>query len=140
MIRYTDSTDGVTADQLTGFFEGWPSPPSRETHAEILRGSYRAVLAIDDETDRVVGFVTAISDGILSAYVPLLEVLPSHRGRGIGRELMQRMNEELAGFYMVDLACDERMEPFYARFGMKPARAMTIRRFDRQSGISPSER
>ena len=32
MIRYAKSTDGVTPEQLGGFFEGWPSPPSPGTH------------------------------------------------------------------------------------------------------------
>ena len=35
-----------------------------------------------DDAGRVVGFVTAISDGVLSAYIPLLEVLPEYQGAG----------------------------------------------------------
>jgi hypothetical protein len=31
----------------------------------------------------VVGFITAISDGVLTAYVPFLEVLPAHRRQGV---------------------------------------------------------
>jgi hypothetical protein len=38
---------------------------------------------------------------------------------------------------MIDLVCDEALEPFYTSLGMKPARAMTVRRFDRQSGTTP---
>ena len=80
------------------------------------------------------GFVTAISDGVLSAYMPLLEVLPDYQGRGIGRELVERMLTLLSGHYMIDLVCDKDMQSFYARFGMKPFIAMAIRNYDRQSG------
>jgi ribosomal protein S18 acetylase RimI-like enzyme len=140
MIHYADNIDGITPEQLGGFFVGWPQPPSRETHLDILRGSSHVVLAVDDDTGMVVGFINAISDGVLSAYVPLLEVLPDYRGRGIGRELVERMQEALGGFYMVDLLCDADMEGFYSRFGMKPGRAMMLRRYDRQSGIPPEDR
>jgi ribosomal protein S18 acetylase RimI-like enzyme len=135
MIRYVDSADGITADQLEGFFEGWPSPPSRETHLEILRRSYAVVLAVDEPSGEIVGFVTAISDGVLAAYIPLLEVRTSHRGRGIGSELMKRMLERLGRFYMVDLATDPDKESFYSPLGMKPAFSMVLRRYDRQAGV-----
>jgi ribosomal protein S18 acetylase RimI-like enzyme len=134
MIRYTDSADGITEEQLDGFFVGWPNPPSRETHMRILQGSSVVVLAVDDETSRVVGFVTAVTDGVLSAYIPLLEVLPEYRRRGIGSGLANRMMEKLGRLYMVDLICDPHMEDFYSRFGMKPAHAMAVRRYERQSG------
>ncbi len=137
MIRYLTSADGVRPDQLEGFFEGWPSPPTPETHVAIMRGSYRVVLALDEDGDAVVGFITAVSDGVLAAYIPLLEVLPSYRKRGIGRELVTRIQQELGELYMVDLVCDETMESFYTSLGMKPARAMTVRRFDRQCGTTP---
>ena len=116
-VTYTDDLSGVDSPQLDGFFVGWPQPPSPEQHLALLRGSYAVVLA-RDETARVVGFVNAISDGVLSAYIPLLEVLPSHHGRGIGSELMRRLLARLDTFYMVDLVCDAELEPFYRRLGL----------------------
>lgn len=118
MIVYEDDAAGVLPEQLEGFFVGWPSPPSPERHLELLRGSAHVVLA-REEDGRVVGFVTAISDGVLSAYIPLLEVLPAYQGRGIGTELMRRMREKLAGLYMADLACDPELESFYHRLGFR---------------------
>ena len=135
MIRYTDSADGITEEQLDGFFVGWPSPPSTETLMKILEGSSVVVLAVDDETSRVVGFVTAVTDGVLAAYIPLLEVLPEYQRRRIGEELMRRVMERLDGLYMVDLLCDPNMDAFYSRFGMKPAHAMAVRRYEHQSGV-----
>lgn len=134
MIRYTESLDGIEPQDLDGFFVGWPSPPSPETHLQLLNGSDHAILAIDETTGRVVGFVTAVSDGFLSAYIPLLEVLPDHQGQGIGSELTTRMLWRLRTLYMVDLRCDEAVQPFYERLGMRRALGMAVRNYERQSG------
>ena len=132
MIEYRSGTEGVEAAQLAGFFEGWPNPPSKETHLRLLRGSSHAVLAV--EGARVVGFVTAVSDGVLNAYLPLLEVLPTHRGRGIGGELVRRVLEEIGPLYSISLHCDADLEPFYAPLGFRPLGGMAVRNYDAQSG------
>jgi ribosomal protein S18 acetylase RimI-like enzyme len=137
MIRYTTSLKGIAAEMLAGFFVGWPKPPSAETHLEILRQSSHIVLAEDDQAGRVVGFVTAISDGILSAYIPLIEVLPEYRGRGIGTELVRRMLDGCKDLYMVDTTCDREVQAFYARCGMSPSTGMMIRNYEKQSGHIP---
>jgi GNAT superfamily N-acetyltransferase len=134
MISYTTSLTGVTAEELRGgFFVGWPNPPTPETHLRILRGSSHVVLAWDK--DRVVGYINALSDGVLAAFVPGLEVLPAYQGQGIGSELVRRMLEELAPIYGVDLICDEHMVPFYERLGLIPVRGMVQRNFATQSGL-----
>jgi ribosomal protein S18 acetylase RimI-like enzyme len=127
MVEYTTSLDDVRAADLRGFFVGWPSPPSATKHLELLHGSAHAVLARDG--GRVIGFVTAVSDGVLSACIPLLEVLPEYRGQGIGTELTRRLLAQLEHLYMVDLSCDAELEPFYARFGFQVLpRGMGLRR------------
>ncbi len=133
-MRYLTSADTITADQLHGFFVGWPNPPSPETHLAILRRSDAVALAVDEQTGRVVGFVNALSDGVLSAFIPLLEVLPAYQGRGIGTELVQRVLALLGDLYAVDVICDAGVQPFYARLGMQPAQGMMLRRYERQSG------
>jgi ribosomal protein S18 acetylase RimI-like enzyme len=133
MITYTDSVENITAEKLKGFFVGWPNPPSPETHLKLLANSHQTVLAVDDETSHVVGFITAISDGVLSAYIPLLEVLPAYQGQGIGRELVRQMLKKLKGLYMVDLLCDQELQSFYVHFGMKSAFGMMLRNYEQQS-------
>jgi ribosomal protein S18 acetylase RimI-like enzyme len=125
-IVYSTDLAGVEAGNLEGFFADWPLRPSPGRHLELLRGSDHVVLAREPE-GRVVGFVTAVSDGVLAAYIPLLEVLPDWQGRGVGTELVRLLLDELRGLYMVDLVCDDALEPFYARFGMIPLRAMALR-------------
>lgn len=74
----------VQEDMLHGFFVGWPRRPSARQHLPVLRGSYQSVVAIDDAHGRVVGFVNMLSDGVLTAFIPWLEVLPGYQGQGIG--------------------------------------------------------
>lgn len=131
-IKYQNSLKGVTAGKLAGFFVGWPNPPSPASHLKLLKGSGRVVLALDG--GRVIGFITAVTDNILAAYIPFLEVLPEYQGRGIGRELTRRMIAALKNCYMVDLLCDKDLQPFYKGLGMFPATGMMIRNHARQSG------
>lgn len=137
MVVFVDSCESISATQLTGFFVGWPDPPSPETHLRLLQGSDYIVLAIDDATTQVVGFITAISDGVLSAYIPLLEVLPQYQGKGIGAKLVKRMLQSLNGFYIIDLLCDPELQAFYEHLGMRKASGMQIRNYSRQSGRKP---
>ncbi len=44
MILYRDSTASITAGQLEGLFEGWPHPPSPETHLKLLANSDKVVM------------------------------------------------------------------------------------------------
>jgi len=90
-------------------------------------------VAVDTASNKVVGFINAVSDGVMAAYIPLLEVLPEYQGRGIGKELVSRMLESLTHLYMVDLLCDEDMQGYYAKFGMHKATGMFVRNFDRQN-------
>jgi len=139
MIWYSESADDLTAADLQGFFVGWPNPPAPETHLRLLRGSSHIVLARDGEMEQggaVVGFITAVSDGVLSAYIPLLEVLPEYQDRGIGSELVRRMVDRLSDYYMVDLLCDTELQPYYERFAMRRAAGMMLRNYDRQAGRS----
>jgi len=129
MIQYQDDLGGVTTDLLTGFWNGWPSAPTPELHLRILAGSEAIVLAIDSvAAGRVVGFVTAVGDGLFATYIPLLEVLPGYQGRGIGSELMRRLLARLTDRYMVDLVCDDELIAFYEQFGMSRYGAMILRR------------
>jgi len=138
MITYTDDLAGITAEQLRGFFADWPTPPTPHTHLRLLRGSDALELAKDETTGRVVGFVTAVSDGVLSAHIPLLEVLPAYQGRGIGSELVRRLLLKLQHLYMIDLLCDVDLQPFYQRQGMLPATGMMVRNYARQCGDEAS--
>ena len=140
-MEYTNKIENITAAMLEsahggGFFAGWPNPPSSNVHLEILRRSYTAWVAIDttQASAQVVGFVNAVSDGILTAYIPLLEVRPQYQGRGIGKELMRRILDELSNLYMIDIVHDKELAAFYAKFGAFQSHASIFRNYAAQSG------
>lgn len=132
MVTYSDRVDGVQPDQISGFFEGWPQAPTPETHLQILQKSSEVIIARDG--DQVVGFITALTDQTLCAYIPLLEVKEEYRHQGIGKELVRLMLLKLKDYYMIDLTCDSALRPFYISLGMSALTAMAIRNREFQSG------
>jgi ribosomal protein S18 acetylase RimI-like enzyme len=140
MIHYQTSVTGITPEQLDGFFEGWPHPPSPQTHLRLLANSDEIVLAMDGESGQVVGFVTGITDRVLAAYIPLLEVRPAYRHQGIGTELVRRILARFSDLYMIDLLCDPPLQPFYASLGLRPATGAMLRNYARQAGVTLESR
>lgn len=133
-VTYRTNIDGLTSDQLRGgFFEGWPNPPSDETHLRILDSSDHKVIAIDD-SGRVVGFATAISDHVLTAYITLLEVLPERRDQGIGTTLVTRLIHEIGPIHRIDLLCDPELSEFYGALGFDLSTGMYRRDYTMQAG------
>jgi GNAT superfamily N-acetyltransferase len=75
----------------------WGAGRSREMMQRAISGSSR-VLGVYRESQRTgllqseqVGFARSISDGALIAYLADVYVLPGHRGRGLGFELVREM-------------------------------------------------
>lgn len=136
MMIYKNSLDGISTDMLNGFFVGWLNPPNPQTHFKLLKNSSKVIIAIDDRKNQVVGFITAISDGVLAAYIPFLEVLPEYKNKGIGKKLVKQMLKELDDIYMVDLCCDDDLVPYYEEFGMIKSNGMLVRNYQMQSGTT----
>ena len=127
-IIYINDINKITIDMLSdNFFEGWSNKPSVQKHFDILQSSYVFWVAL--ENAKVIGFVNAVSDGILSAYIPLLEVLPEYRNKGIGGNLIKLMLESLSRLYMIDLCCDFKVQDYYLKFGMQKSFSMIKRNY-----------
>ena len=135
-IEYISSAEGIEHTQLSGFFVDWPNPPSEQRHLDILQASHGVELAIDTETNQVVGFITVISDGILSAFIPLLEVLPEYQGNGIGKQLLERILTRYENLYILDVCCDEDIVEFYIARGFLKTAGLVKRNYEHQSGPS----
>ena len=138
MIEYQYLIKNITPAMLQGFFVDWPNPPKPKTHLRLLKNSDVVVLAIDTKTRQVVGFITAISDGVLSCYIPFLEVLPAYQGKKIGQNLVRKMLQKLKSVYMIDLMCDKKLQGFYKHFKMQPSTGMIFRNYKNQSGKTHS--
>jgi GNAT superfamily N-acetyltransferase len=69
----------------------WAQGRSRETIERLIRESQRVVGLYHD--GRQIGFSRTVSDGASVTYLADVYVLPDHRGRGLGVELVRESVE-----------------------------------------------
>jgi GNAT superfamily N-acetyltransferase len=69
----------------------WAKGRPRDTVERLVREATRIVGLYHDA--RQVGFARAFSDGVALAYLADVYVLPEHRGRGLGVELVREIVE-----------------------------------------------
>lgn len=129
VTKYTDTVSLFSAEQFAGFCVGWKEPLSPERLYKVLQQSAYVVIAYDAENRLPVGFINAISDRELTAYIPMLEVLPAYQKQGTGKKLVELMLEKLEHLYMIDLCCDEHLEKFYNSFNFSGVKGMVRRNY-----------
>ena len=136
-VTYIASATRVTEHDLEPFFAGWTNPPTGRRRVDIVQSADEVVVARNAD-GTLVGFITALTDGVFAAYIPLLEVVPEAQRRGIGGELVRRMLHRLRECYMIDLACDDDVVPFYDELGGIRLNAIAWRNHDRLGGAGGS--
>ena len=130
MITYIETIEGITPKQLEGFLAHWDFVPPPDALLQVLRGSSHILIALDSEWRDVLGYITALSDGVSTGYISHLEVRPAHRNNGIGTELTRRMVSKLQSLYGIYLGCAPALVQFYERLGFHKMTAMSKRRRD----------
>ncbi|MCB9080830.1 MAG: GNAT family N-acetyltransferase [Lewinellaceae bacterium] len=93
----------------------WSSAEKPTALYQALMHSHTLLSAWDG--DRLVGIGNAISDGYLVVYYPHLLVHPAYQGQGIGRMIMEKMQEKYSHFHMQILTADSEAVGFYQRMG-----------------------
>ncbi|MNI31950.1 putative acetyltransferase [compost metagenome] len=97
----------------------WSAADKPEILIKALLNSHSLVTAWDGTI--LVGLGNAISDGYLVVYYPHLLVLPSYQGKGVGRLIMDKMQEIYKGFHMQMLTADGNAIEFYKKNGFERA-------------------
>ncbi|MGE8377211.1 MAG: GNAT family N-acetyltransferase [Sphingobacterium sp.] len=97
----------------------WSAAEKPELLIKALLNSHSLVTAWDGAT--LVGLGNAISDGYLVVYYPHLLVLPSYQGKGVGRLIMDKMQEIYKDFHMQMLTADGKAIHFYKKNGFERA-------------------
>ena len=69
----------------------WGTTRGRADFEAQLASAWRVVGAYETAAGRQVGFARAISDGVATAYLSDVYILPAARGGGLGRELVATM-------------------------------------------------
>lgn len=78
-------------------------------------------MAIDK--GQVVGFVRGITDGLSNSYLSMVVVAPSHRGRGIGTQLVKHAMGTNPAVTWVLRAGREGAADFFAKLGFAASSA-----------------
>jgi ribosomal protein S18 acetylase RimI-like enzyme len=106
---------------LTALLEAqwWCRGRSEAQVRRMLAASDAVAAVIERRTGRLVGFARALSDGLFRAHVYDVAVAAEHRGRGLGRKVMEAIlaHPAVAGTDVVHLDCMADVAPFYARLG-----------------------
>ena len=126
MIEYKIS-DRIIPNELNHFFQDWKSPPSLEIRGKLLDGADLIITA--RENGKLIGFLTAISDGAMHAFITLVEVLKIYQGKGVGTHLMKLAVSHFKGYYDIVLITDPDKVAFYKNFGFNEIYGMHIRDF-----------
>jgi ribosomal protein S18 acetylase RimI-like enzyme len=98
---------------------GWEQRVADQGRFErMVAGASRTVVAVEDT--RVVGFARALFDGASNGYISTVAVAPDRRGRGIGRQMVQRLMEvDNPGQITWVLRAGRGAEPFWQKMGFK---------------------
>ena len=108
-------------NELVKIYEelGWNSLQLTVTDLEkMCKQSWYAVYAYENQ--KLVGMGRVISDGVITAIICGLCVLPSYQSRGIGKELMSRIINYCEKQRVIpQLMCVENLESYYEEFGFK---------------------
>jgi len=97
----------------------WSAAEKPELLMKALVNLHSLVTAWDGAT--LIGLGNAISDGYLVVYYPHLLVLPSYQGKGVGRLIMDKMQEIYKSFHMQMLTADGKAIDFYKKNGFERA-------------------
>ncbi|RFB14943.1 GNAT family N-acetyltransferase [Bacillus sp. HNG] len=106
-------------EQLWNLYEslGWNSLKLSVHDLErMCIQSWYAVYAFEGE--QLVGMGRVISDGVITAIICGVGVLPSYQSKGIGREIVNRIvNHCEQNKVIPQLMCVEGLEPYYTELG-----------------------
>ncbi len=97
MIRYLkDKNQNIDWDETVVVFERAPLGKRRREPEKLKRAfesSYAVVYVFD--TDKLIGMGRALCDGEYQAAIYDMVVLPEYQGKGIGKEIVGRLCEQL---------------------------------------------
>jgi GNAT superfamily N-acetyltransferase len=119
-LQLDDDRDRIDVDEVYRFLSEesyWAVGRPRETVERLIREASRVVGLYDG--DRQIGFCRAFTDGVASAYLADVYVLPEYRGRGLGEQLVREMveNGPYAGVTWLLHTTD--MHPLYRKLGFE---------------------
>jgi ribosomal protein S18 acetylase RimI-like enzyme len=131
-LHWTDSQESIDWIQLHLLFRAAPLGDKSAHHLRTAFTNSRFKLFVfEDET--LVAAGRAVADGVDCSYICDVAVMPSHQGRGLGRELVSRLVQVSHGHKKIILHSVPGKEGFYRKLGfLRLLTAMAI--FENQAG------
>ncbi|MGV7223139.1 MAG: GNAT family N-acetyltransferase [Nitrospinales bacterium] len=113
--------DDIETDEVIELYKanGWSAAEKPEELMPALKNSDALVTA--RISGKLVGIGNAISDGSLVVYYPHMLVHPDHKGKGIGRAMMELLQRRYASFHQQMLNADRNAIGFYKSLGFERA-------------------
>jgi len=118
-ITIKDKTQALTSAQLEDLFISveWSSGHYPDKLAIAMQNYETVFTAWDGE--RLVGLISAMDDGIMTAYIHYLLVRPEYQGKGIGQQLIERTKEKYKDYLRIVLVAYDKECGFYEHCGFK---------------------
>lgn len=115
-IDYREDKD-IDAGDLKDLFTSveWESGKYPQRLQSAIAKSDYVVTAWDG--DRLIGLMSALSDGFMTAYFPYLVVRPEYQKRGIGTTIVQKVLENYRSCGRKVLIAYDDAAPFYEKCG-----------------------
>ena len=95
---------------------GFPRPLDDPARTQQMLDNASFHLAVRDE-GALVGWVRVLTDYVYYGLVAEVAVAPSHKGQGVGKEMLRIVRETATPKVTLILASSEEGEPFYAHLG-----------------------
>ena len=113
--------DDIETDEVIELYKanGWSAAEKPEELMPALKNSDALLTA--RISGKLVGIGIAISDGSLVVYYPHMLVHPDHKGKGIGRAMMELLQRRYASFHQQMLNADRNAIGFYKSLGFERA-------------------
>ena len=113
--------DDIETDEVIELYKanGWSSAEKPKKLIPALKNSDALVTARISE--RLVGIGSAISDGSLVVYCPHMLVHPDYKSKGVGRAMMELLQQKYSSFHQQMLTADVDAVGFYKSLGFERA-------------------
>jgi len=131
-IEWINDLSRADWDEITALYRAAPlGNKNPEDLKTAFTNSMFCCFAFDDGA--LVGAGRVLADGCDSAYLCDVAVMPSHQGKGVGKEIIERLVNASKNHKKIILYAVPGKEPFYGKFGFKRmTTAMAI--FEDQAG------
>lgn len=119
-IEISDTRD-IEIEQIITLYKAneWSSANKPQELYNALMNSHTLVSAWNNS--KLIGLGNAISDGYLVVYYPHLLIHPDYQGKGIGKMIVDKMQQKYSDFHMQMLTADGKAIDFYKKVGFEKA-------------------